>query len=475
MIWALLALAVFVVQIAAVLAAEFRRPAKAVAWLLVLFACPPLGFFLYYYLAREYKAKRSFTERAAGSRELSHAALSRCKPVSSLSDVNGDRFEHQERLFGLLQSFAASPATCRNETKVLTNAEAAFAAIFDAIASARHHIHVEYYTIRADEIGQRFKDALIRKAKEGVEVRVIYDGLGSVGLAQSYIDELRDAGVRTQCFLAPKIAFFEKRMNYRNHRKNVIVDGRIGFVGGINIGDEYLGADPKLGFWRDTHLQLEGDAVYFLQNVFLKDWRFTAGERLEASKYMPVHGCAGRERVQIVASGPDTADDRTLEYVFAAVSAAKIRLYITTPYFIPDPSVLMGLRTAALSGVDVRIILPGVADTKIVLYASLSYVEEMLAAGVRIYRYRSGFIHAKVMIVDDLLASVGTANMDMRSFYSNFELNALLLSEPAIRRLEADFRQDLLNSDELDLHTFRKRSRRQKAYEAAARMLSPLL
>jgi cardiolipin synthase len=281
--------------------------------------------------------------------------------------------------------------------------------------------------------------------------------------------------VKAHCFLPPRIAFFDKRMNYRNHRKIVVVDGAIGFVGGFNIGDEYLGLDPKLGFWRDTHLQFKGDAVGILQEVFLQDWWFTAKERLAYPEYLPERGCTGTEQVLIVPSGPNADTEPVLESTFAAIAAAKSRIYMETPYFIPDRSLAMGLRTAALSGVDVRLVIPYVCDTKLVMHATLSYVEELLKAGVRVYRYKKGFMHAKVLLVDDLLACVGTANLDMRSFFSNFELNALLFDEGAIKRLEGDFEQDLRDSEELELSRFKQRPRRQKAWEAGARLLAPLL
>jgi cardiolipin synthase len=220
---------------------------------------------------------------------------------------------------------------------------------------------------------------------------------------------------------------------------------------------------------------VEGDAVYFLQEVFMKDWWFTAKERLTSDAYLPEHACVADEQVQIVSSGPNSIAEAILECVFSAIAVAKTRIYIATPYFIPDDSILMGLRTAALSGIDVRIIIPQISDSKLVLNASLSYVEEMLMAGVRIYRYQKGFLHAKVLLIDHLLASVGTANMDMRSFYSNFELNALLFDKKPIERLEEDFLKDLESCRELTLSEFQKRSRVQKGNEIIARMLSPLL
>jgi len=475
MVWVIVALLIFIFQIATILIVEFRQPSKTVAWLLILFIFPIIGFVMYYFLAREYQRRRTVRKRGVIAEEMRLQALMRCKIVHRPGDMHNHQFKHQERFFRLLQSMTLSPITSCNETEVLTNATAAYKAMLGAVEKAKHHIHVEFYTIRDDKIGRRLKEALIRKAKQGIEVRVIYDGVGSLELGGQYIKELHEAGVETRCFLTPRLAFFEKRMNYRNHRKIVVVDGLTGFFGGINIGDEYLGGNPKLGFWRDTHMQIKGDAVYFLQDVFMRDWWFTAKERLLGPEYLPEHACQGNEQVQIVSSGPNSSEDAILECVFSAVSVAKTRIYITTPYFIPDNSVLMGLRTAALSGVDVRIIIPYVSDSKLVLYASLSYVADMLAAGVRIYRYKKGFIHAKVLIVDDIIASVGSANMDMRSFFSNFELNGLFFDDKIIKRLEEDYKMDMDDSEEIHLAMFQQRSMWQKSIEVIARMLSPLL
>ncbi|HUC92269.1 MAG TPA: cardiolipin synthase [Paenibacillus sp.] len=475
MIWATIALLIFIFQIATILLLEFRQPSKAVAWLFILFVLPVIGFVMYYFLAKEYSTRRKIRKRGIVPEEMRLTALRRCKLVHRPSDMHNGEFAHQERLFRLLQNFTFSPITGCNKTEILTDGKATFDAILEAMEGAKHHIHLEYYTIRHDEIGQKFKELMIRKAKEGVEVRLIYDGLGSYELSSQYIKELQRAGIRTECFLTPRLAFFEKRMNYRNHRKIVVVDGTVGFVGGINIGDEYLGRHKKLGFWRDTHLKVEGDAVYFLQEVFMKDWWFTAKEKLSDPAYLPEHNCRSDEQVQIVSSGPNSAAEEILECIFAALSVAKTRIYIATPYFIPDDSLLMALRIAALSGVDVRIIIPQVADTNVVLAASLSFVEELLTAGVRIFRYQKGFIHSKVVLVDHLLASVGTANMDLRSFYSNFELNALLFDRKPMERLEADFMCDLDNSREITLSEFRKRPFRRKAGQVLARMLAPLL
>lgn len=475
MLWLTIALTVFILQIATILILEFRRPANMVAWLLILYVLPVIGFVMYYFLAKEYSNRKKLRKSGIAPDETQLAAIRRCRLVHSASDMQAPGFAEQERLFRLLQQMSGSPVTGCNRTEILTDGEATFRSILEAIAQAKHHIHMEYYTLRHDEIGQKFKQALVKKAREGVEVRLVYDGVGSYKLHQDYVRELEEAGVHVKCFLPPRIAFFDKRVNYRNHRKIVVVDGTVGYVGGINIGDEYLGRNKRLGFWRDTHLKVEGDSVYFLQSVFMQDWEFTAKERLQNPAYLPEHPCSGDEQVQIVSSGPDSGAEEILECIFSAIAVAKERIYIATPYFIPDGSLLMALRTAALSGVDVRIILPEVADSRLVLAASLSYAAELLPNGVRVYRYMKGFIHAKVVLVDRLVASVGTANMDLRSFYSNFELNALLFDERPIARLERDFENDFSHSRELKLEELQNRPRSKKIGQAIARMLSPLL
>lgn len=472
LIWLTAALVVYVAQFVAVLLMEHRRPAQMTAWLLITFAFPIIGFIVYVMLGKD------FTRRKRLNRFKQEAIRYACKmseTVNGADDIGNEQLKQQKRLYAMLTGLVPFPITRNNATVVLTNGHDTFKAILEELEQATHHIHMDYYTIRDDEIGRRFLQVLIRKAREGVEVRVVYDGIGSLYLSADYINELHNAGVQTSCFLPPRFAFYERRLNYRNHRKTVIVDGKVGFVGGINIGDEYLGKDPKLGFWRDTHLRLEGDSVYYLQELFMNDWAFASKEELEGRSYMPRHRCEGNERVLIVPSKPGHDDRKIMDVMFAAITAATTRIYLATPYFIPDPSLLMGLRTASLSGVDVKLIIPGVADSKLVLLATLSYMQDLLEAGVKVYRYEKGFAHSKVMIVDQMLAMVGTANVDMRSLHSNFELNAVLFDEGTIKRLEADFLEDLLQSRELERETFMNRPKRQKAAESLLHMLSPLL
>lgn len=471
-IWLSVILIVYIIQLAVVFVMEHRRQVQLTAWLFITFMFPFIGFIAYIMLGKDFVRRRRM-ERF--KQETIRYANQLSQQVTEAADMENEQVETQKKLFAMLTGLAPFPITRNNEAFVLNNGDDTYEEILRELGRATHHIHMDYYTIRDDEIGQRFLQVLTSKAREGVQVRVVYDGIGSLHLSDKYIEELHLAGVRTSCFLPPRIAFFDRKLNYRNHRKIVVVDGTVGFIGGINIGDEYLGKDPKLGFWRDTHLRLKGDSVYYLQELFMNDWAFAAKEELDGTAYMTPHHCLGNERVLMVSSKPGQHAHKIDEVMFAAITAALTRIYITTPYFIPDSSLLMGLRTAALSGVDVRLIIPGIADSKLVLLATLSYMQEMLDAGVKVYRYEKGFIHSKVMIVDHMLATVGTANVDMRSLLSNFELNAVLFDEGTIKKLETDFMEDLKHSRELDKKTFMNRPNRQKAAEALLRMLSPLL
>lgn len=474
MIWVVCLLLLFIFQTATILIGEYKRPAKTVAWLLVLFIFPIIGFIMYYFLAKEYTQRKIV--RRKGRRKISdikHHWVNR-----NHLDQDGQELIYllyeDPRLFGMLHNIPGSSISPHNRVEVLTNADVTYEAMLQAIEKAKKHIHFEFYTIRHDETGRTFQDALIRKAKEGVQVRVIYDGIGSYTLSNVYINRFKEAGIEVYPFLRPLIAFFDKRMNYRNHRKIVVIDGLVGFVGGINIGDEYVGGDPKLGFWRDTHLKLHGDSVYYLQQTFMTDWLFVSGKRIVNESMFPEHNEPKASLVQVISSGPDAYWDAIQEMFFAGIIAAKKRVYMTTPYFIPDASITMALKTAAISGVDVRIILPYKADSRIVQYASRSYLLELMQAGVQFYLYRKGFMHAKVMLIDYIMATVGTANVDMRSFFSNFELNAVMFNQDVIERLEADFLMDLKDCDELKLAEFEQRSRLEKGKEVIARLLSPL-
>ncbi|WP_188888436.1 cardiolipin synthase [Paenibacillus radicis (ex Gao et al. 2016)] len=463
-----------IIQSAIIIGMERKRPAKLAAWLTISLLLPYVGFAVRMLLGRTLKSRDKTLLQYESQGWLAARNSSLC--AQQASDIGNVHFAEETKLYTLLTAEPGQQITLRNRTKILTNGEANFDTILTSITNAKHHIHLDYYTIRDDEIGRRFLGLLTAKASEGVEVRILFDGVGSYRLSRSYVKQLKAGGVQAFCFLPPYKAIFKRLLNNRNHSKIAVIDGTVGFVGGMNIGDEYLGKEKKLGFWRDTQLQLEGDSVYWLQELFLKDWAFAAGERLSPSRYMPYHEQGGpQEAVLIVSSGPDRSGAPILETMFAAVSAAKSRIYLTTPYFIPDASLLAALCTAAKSGIDVRVIIPGVADTQLVLWATLSYIEPLLSSGVKVYRYQKGFIHAKVLLVDQMVASVGTANMDMRSFHSNYEQNAMLFDEAVIARLDRDFAQDLLDSEQITLESFQQRSKTEKLKEAISQLLSPFL
>ncbi|MFD2670837.1 cardiolipin synthase [Marinicrinis sediminis] len=468
--WLVFFLCLVIVQIFTILILEFRKPSKTVAWLFILFVFPIIGFVMYYFLASEYRSRKKVEKRtlhAPFDMKRQYRSYLKSEPVPAVITA---------RLGKLLASIPYSPLSSNNRVEVLFNAVDTYEAMMKAMKEAQEHIHLEYYTFRPDEAGQPFLKLLRKKAMEGVRVRLIFDGVGTMDLKKPELTLLKEAGVEFTCFLPPLFAFFDKRMNYRNHRKLVVIDGKVGFLGGINIGEEYLGGNPKLGYWRDTHLKLTGKAVHALQYVFMKDWQLSKEEELiEGGLFQGDLEEHGMEPVQIIASGPDAAWDSILEAYFSAISAAEESVYITTPYFIPDSSVIMALKTAALSGVDVRVIFPQRSDSVLVRWASLSYLEELLEAGVKFYEYTRGFIHAKILIVDRKIASVGTANMDMRSFFDNFELNAMLYDPKNIAVLLRDFQQDLKDSEEVELKDFEQRSRWMKMKEAVGRMLSPLL
>lgn len=455
---------------------EFRRPQRAIAWIFITFCCPPLGLVFYYCLGRDYRQNRKLNKRCTTlNREIRTHVTGKIKVVKSVLESGNPHYENNNDLLNLFSKLSEGPITGHNKSRVLSSGREAYDAMLIAMEEAQEHIHMEFYIFRDDEIGEQFQDVMIRKARQGVKVRVLCDGLGSHKLSRRFINTLKKSGVEFFFFLPPLTSLLDRRFNYRNHRKILVVDGLVGFTGGMNIGDDYMGKDPKMGYWRDTHLRLEGDSVYYIQYVFLKDWRLASGEGMSHPRFFPKHSCVEKEAVQIVGSGPDGAIDASQEMYFAALCAAKHRIWITSPYFIPDSAICRALKSAVLRGVDVKIIIPAKPDNKLVYNASLSYLENLQDAGVKFYQYTKGFMHAKIMIVDDLLATVGSANLDMRSFYSNFELTAVLLHPEAVSLLATGFEKDLGQSDYIDPLQFRKRGSIVKLGEGLCKLLSPLL
>ncbi len=453
-----------------------RDPSSTVAWIMVLFLFPVVGIFLYLYIGRNHRKQRTFIKKRKEDYVILNHLLSEQLCFTNYGELFKKSFnDTRGKIIPLLLRNTQSPVTTNNKIKVLQNGEATFSEMLAAINNAKEHIHMEYFIIKDSHIGRKFQQALIKKAKEGLEVRLIYDAVGSFRLKENFLKPLRDAGVDINAFLPVTLPFFGSRLNYRNHRKILVVDGRIGFVGGINIGDEYLGKNKKLGFWRDTHLMIRGEAVYVLQGIFLTDWYFVSDESIDDLKYFPSQGYCGEKIVQIASSGPDSYWASIHQAYFSAINSSRDRIYITTPYLIPDQGILLALKTAALRGVDVRLLVPIKPDHKTVFWASKSHFEELLKAGVKIYQYGKGFVHGKVFIVDNNFVSIGTANLDIRSFDLNFEVNAFIYDKETNNKLARDFLEDLRVSREVLLEEYEKRPFLYKVAESIARVFSPIL
>lgn len=453
-----------------------RDPSSTVAWIMVLFLLPGVGIFLYLYIGRNHRKKKTFIKKRGEDYNILNRLLNQQVTFTDYGEFFKNNFQDTKgKIIPLLLKNTRAPITVNNNVKVLQNGEDTFSEMLKDIENAKKHIHIEYYIIKDSEIGKEFQQLLIKKAQEGLEVRVIYDAVGSWQLSKSFLKPMEDAGVEIHVFLPVKLPFFGSRLNYRNHRKIIVIDGIIGFVGGLNIGDEYLGENEKMGFWRDTHLKIQGEAVYVLQGIFLADWYFVSKQSLDHPKYFPPQGYCGENIIQIASSGPDSYWASIHQAYFTAINSANERVYITTPYLVPDEGILLALKTAALRGVDVRLLLPIKADHKTVFWASKSHFMELLEAGVRIYLYGKGFVHGKVFVVDDNFTSIGTANLDIRSFKLNFEVNAFIYDKDVNDKVGMDFFYDLSVSEEVLIDEYKERPIQHKIKESIARVFSPIL
>ncbi|ADU31153.1 cardiolipin synthase [Evansella cellulosilytica] len=460
--------------IAVVIFFENRNPTKTVTWLVVLGTFPIVGFFFYLMFGQNVRKRKSFNKKAIEDEQaFHHMEGNRPLDETKLKRMS----DHQQKLFRLANKIGNNPISFQTETKVLTDGKETFTYIVEALKKAENHIHLEYYIVRHDEIGQEIKQILIDKAKAGVAVRFLYDSVGSWKLNNDYVEEMRQAGVKIVPFSPVKFPLFNHRINYRNHRKIIVVDTTYAFIGGLNIGDEYLGKNRYFGHWRDTHLFVQGEAIRSLQLIFLRDWYYETKENAFHQNYLSPSLASKPDDggVQMIASGPDSRWEILKKLFFTMITSANKSIWIASPYFIPDEDILSALKIAALSGVDVRILVPNRPDKRIVFYASRSYFPELLEAGVKIYEYNRGFMHSKLIIVDHEIASIGTANMDMRSFHLNFEVNAFLYQTSSVERLVSDFIYDMEHSTVIREDVFKNRSFSHKVIESTSRLLSPLL
>ena len=458
---------------------EKRDPVKTLAWITVIALIPVAGFILYVVFGRNHRKEKIFNlkeiDDMAQFEELSREQL---QAISSPDPLLRQSIAENRDIITLLLNNNKSLLTIKNRVTVLNNGKATFASIIEALKSARSFIHMEYYIFEDDRIGTRIAKILMDKARAGVEVRFIYDDVGSWSLSRKFRKQLRDAGVDVRCFMRVAFPWLTSRVNYRNHRKIVVVDGIVAYTGGINIADRYLRRSKRLGAWRDTHLKIEGDAVAMLNTVFSTDWYFVSGKQKlnDYAKYFPpVKAVSEEVPMQIASSGPDSDWASIMQAFFAAITRAQNHIYISSPYFLPNQAMLTALKVAALSGIDVRVMIPSRSDSKIVYWATRSYIGELMDAGINVYMYKKGFNHSKVIMIDSEFSSVGTANMDMRSFEDNFEVTAIMYDKKIAAELESYFLKDLEGSVKITPEMWEKRPALHNVYEALSRLLSPLL
>jgi cardiolipin synthase len=444
-----------------------RSSQGAIAWVLFLMVVPVLGVPAYFVLGRT---------RFAGYRERIKAMLDAHRTV--FAEYRARLAEH--RLMARagyqvdpFEHIGGNDILAGNRLELLIDGEKTFTSIFDALEKARNYILVEFFIIKDDKLGRALQERLIRKAQEGVSVFVLFDEIGSNKLPTAYVQELSRAGVKINRFHTRQGLSNFFQVNFRNHRKIVVVDGLVAFVGGHNVGEEYLGKGKKFSSWRDTHIKIEGPAVLPLQGTFCADWAWATGSL--PSIGIPDIAPIGDSDVLIVPSGPADPNERCTLLFLEAITRAKKRVWIASPYFVPDESILRALQLAAMRGVDVRVLLPEKADHLMVWLASFSYVPEVTAVGVKVFRYTEGFLHQKVFLVDDALSAVGTANLDNRSLRLNFEVTALVYDPSFCAHVTEMLTADFEKSRDVSSQTFGELSLAMKLGSKAARLFSPVL
>jgi len=459
---------------------ERKNPTATIAWLMALVLIPVLGFILYLFFGQSFYRDRMFRIKKDDDETLTGIIETQKKELFSSDIARTSQIPYPyRRMMRMLLESNRAPITVNNRVKIFTDGNEKFSALLDAIRNATDHIHMEYYILKDDKIGNEVFAALTERARAGVTVRFLGDGLGCAGPGKDFFRPYCEAGGKLAFFFPSLIHITHPRINYRNHRKIAIIDGKVGFIGGFNIGDDYLSRIAEWAPWRDTAVQVDGQAVMAMQIRFFMDWNYAAkGEEISFSnRYFPDFHPSSEEwlPIQVVSGGPDTYWNPIKESYLKLITLATESVYIQTPYFIPDESILDALRMAALSGIDVRIMMPAKPDHWFVYWAGYSYAEQLIDAGVRVYTYDSGFIHAKTIVVDETAASVGSANWDVRSFRLNFETNAIMYDTRIARRLRDEYKKDLEVCSELTAERLASLPKKIRLKMSVSRIFSPLL
>lgn len=460
---------------------DTRSHTKTLAYLVFAIFVPVIGIGFYLMFGTNYRKRKLYSHKLVENDVLAKKLEDEIFRYSeSTFDKSDSEVKEYKELAIMLLKDNKSPLTANNNVKLLVNGESKFPDVLAAIKEAKDHIHIEYYIYDDDETGALVSEALIQKAKEGVTVRFMYDDFGSRSIRKRMVKQLKEAGVKVFPFYKVIFILLANRLNYRNHRKIIVIDGRIAFVGGINVADRYVNNEKKKKlFWRDTHVRIEGPGVRYLQYVFLCDWNFCSKEVVQPNlnlfpspHSLPVKGT---KVVQIAASGPDSDVPTILFSMLQGINLAQKEVLIATPYFIPGDSIMDSLQAAALGGVKIILLVPGKSDSAFVNLAARSHYADLLKAGVEVYMYRKGFLHSKTMVVDRKISIVGTANMDYRSFDLNFEVNAIVYDNEFSEELARVFFDDIKHAERIDPKEWNNRPSSIQLLEKTAGLFSPVL
>lgn len=478
----ILTIAVYVLNVLFALVVIFisrKSPSSTWAWLFVFFFLPIIGFVLYLLLGRNLQKKHFVRWQAIHQQDSIMDSYEEQREQirdGTYPFPNAITNKHAP-LIQMNVNYNHAMLSAHNDVKILAEGKGKFASVIQDILQAKESIHIQYYIYKMDDTGRSIYNALVQKAKEGVEVKMIYDDLGSRKLSKRKLRELTDAGGEVVAFFSSFFKLLNPRINFRNHRKLVIIDGKIGYIGGFNVGNEYACLDEKIGYWRDTHLRIEGHSVYSMQAHFLFDWHQARNEPFAADdqKYFPSFEQPNVTPVQVISSGPDTDFESIKNSYIRMILSAKKYVYIQSPYFVPDEAFLHAVQIAASSGVDVRVMTPENTDHPFVYGANSAYNGDLLEHGGRVFRYTKGFLHAKMLVIDDEMATIGTTNIDVRSFSLNFEINALIYDEAIAVECRKLFELDQEGSFEMTPELYEQRGKWTKVREAVSRLLSPIL
>ena len=456
-----------------------RRNAQSVwAWVLVLFFIPFVGFILYMLFGRTIYRQQIFKLDEEDKVGLEHLVSEQLEEIQKgRLTLSSPVAEKHKKLVHMLLYNNQSFVTSNNSVETYTNMNDKFDQMIKDIEAAEDHIHFQYYIFKLDGIGNRLYKALLKKQKEGVSVRILYDDIGSRSLSLKNFTDIKEHGGLVEAFFPSKLPLVNPRINNRNHRKIVVIDGRIGYIGGSNVGDEYIGLDPKMGAWRDTHLRIEGNAVKSLQLRFMLDWNShdTRNNMKHEDRYFPEIFSVGDITMQIASSGPDE-DYQQIKYGYLKmINSAKKEIYIQSPYFIPDQSIMEALKITLLSGVKVKIMIPSFPDHPFVYWATYSNVATLMYMGAEVYMYQPGFLHQKVFVIDDEIVSIGTTNVDNRSFILNFEVNAFIYNTEEAIKSRKIFENDIQHCEIFTIEKYEARGNWIKLKEGLANLIEPIL